>query len=1039
MTNSPAASADRRPIDAATSLLELFRLVAAGSPDAEAVHDDGRTLSYAELDAASDRLAARLAAAGVGRGDLVGLLLERSADIPVGILGVMKAGGAYVPLDPTYPAERLRYMVQDAGVRIVVGAVEEAADHGLDEVAVLAPHDATSAELTVPIVELAGDESAYVIYTSGSTGNPKGCVVTHGNVLSLLRGALPLFEVGADDRWALFHSFSFDVSVWELWACIASAATAVTVPLRVAQSPAEFLELLAGQRVTVLGQVPSVFRSLAMAYEEAGRPALALRHVVFAGESVDLDVVSGFLQKYAGSAPVAVNMYGPTETTVYATHRVLTQADFDGSVRSPIGAGLPHLRLEIRDEDLRPLADGEVGELLIAGTGVATGYLGRPELTAERFVTLDGPQGPDRYYRTGDLARKLADGSFEYLGRNDQQVKLRGHRIELGEVEAALRAHEWVRDVAVTVVDTAAGATFFVACVVPIEGAPAETAGELRRYARTVLPRYMVPDRYQVVETLPLTGSGKLDRKAVTALAARPPRVGQASAASTGDPHIDLVAEVFAEVLDLTGVAPDDDFTALGGSSLGAGRVCARLAARLRHPVPVSALFRHPTPGALGAWLHTVEHVTPADAPAEGGTDRTPLTPAQEGFLTRHLIAPDDLAGHCLGAWVGEGDLDERAMGRAMADVHGRHPALHSTYTMDRGRTFVLPGASEPPELVRLPGASSVPEALTAVRTALAAPLDPTSGLLWRAVLAPVATGGWVLGHAVHHVAFDGWSESVLADDLAVAYNARRAGDEPALPSVPSSQQAWTMREAHLRSAGLDDQRTRLKAALQGVPDLSYPSAPEGARGEVPEVLRVEVPLGAAETAALDRQAAAAGLTRFPLLLARYAQALSELTGQDDFGIGVPVAQRIDTRLESAVGCHIGTVCVRVGGTVTAGGDAAVAEAGRLVRAAFACQDVGIPEIVRLVNPPRTTRAPFFQTLFAYQDNAPARLALDGARAEFRRLPYLGIPAEIQAEVWPAGDGLLVVLNAVRPQVPEDFAHGLAKTFADLLRADGSA
>ncbi|MEH0449402.1 MULTISPECIES: amino acid adenylation domain-containing protein [unclassified Streptomyces] len=526
MTTTPAMAR----LDAVRSLPGLFRLVAAEQPDTTAVIDDGRTLTYAELDRASDRLAARLAHAGVRPGDLVGLLLERSADIPVGILGVMKAGAAYVPLDPSYPGERLRYMIADAGVTTVVGDREQAVERGLDTVAVLSPHSDGEAELPIPAPESTGDEPAYVIYTSGSTGNPKGCVVGHRQVLALLRAALPLFDVTADDRWALFHSFSFDVSVWEFWASMATGATAVTVPLRIAQSPADFLALLGAERVSVLGQVPSVFRSLALAYEEAGRPELALRYLVFAGEAIDLDVVAAFLKAYPSSAPTAVNMYGPTETTVYATHRALSDADFDGPVRSPIGAGLPHLRLEIRDADLRPLPDGESGELLIAGPGVADGYLGRPELTAERFVTLDGPDGPDRYYRTGDLARRLPDGSFEYLGRNDQQIKLRGYRIELGEVEAALRGHDQVKDAAVTVITTAAGATFFVACVVVAENAPAKPAAELRRHAQTVLPRYMVPDRYQVVDALPLTGSGKLDRKALTELAAtRPARTPKAA------------------------------------------------------------------------------------------------------------------------------------------------------------------------------------------------------------------------------------------------------------------------------------------------------------------------------------------------------------------------------------------------------------------------------------------------------------------------------------------------------------------------------
>lgn len=511
----------RQDLRQAASLPALFRTVAAERDTAPAVRDDGTTLNYADLDAASDRLAARLVHEGVERGDLVGLLLERSAEIPVGILAVMKAGAAYVPLDPAYPQERLRYIVADAGIRTLIGHPEQSAACGLDHVQVIAPDRETDEPIVPPVLDLASSDLAYVIYTSGSTGNPKGCVVTHGNVLELLRNALPLFDVGVADRFALFHSFSFDVSVWEFWATMASGATAVVVPQRVAQSPAAFLGLLAEERISVLGQVPSVFRALALAYEEAGRPRLELRYLVFAGESVDLDVVSTFLTTYPGPPPTAVNMYGPTETTVYATHRVLTEADFAGAVRSPIGIGLAHLTLEVRDDDLEPVVDGTPGELVIAGPGVAVGYLGRPKLTSERFVTLDGPEGRLRYYRTGDLARKLPDGSFEYLGRNDQQIKLRGFRIELGEVEAALRSHHLVKDAAVTVVTTPAGAQFFVAFVVLAADAPEKPAVFLREHAMNIMPRYMVPDRYQAVAELPLTGSGKLDRKALPGLATR--------------------------------------------------------------------------------------------------------------------------------------------------------------------------------------------------------------------------------------------------------------------------------------------------------------------------------------------------------------------------------------------------------------------------------------------------------------------------------------------------------------------------------------
>ncbi|WP_063772411.1 amino acid adenylation domain-containing protein [Streptomyces sp. NRRL S-495] len=512
---------------AARSLPELFARVAAVRGDAAAVAGGGEELGYAELDRRAGALAARLTAAGLGRGDLVGVLLERSHRAPAWILGILRSGAAYVPLDPSYPADRLRFMAADAGLAALVGDPDRAAACGLDALPVIDP-EAAAAEPAAPVAGTAAgtagdapgpDDPAYVIYTSGSTGVPKGCVVTHGNVLELLRATLPLFELGTEDRWTLFHSASFDFSVWELWGAWATGATAVPVPAATAQAPEDFLRLLADERITVLNQVPSAFRHLAREYSDSGAPATALRYVVFGGESVDLDVVRGFLAAAAaapGPAPVMVNMYGITEITVHATHLVLTPELLAGDTASPIGRPLPHLAIELRDDALRSVPDGGTGEMWVAGSGVADGYLNRPELTAERFRALDGR----RMYRTGDLARRLPDGGLAYLGRNDQQVKLRGHRVELGEVEAGLRAAPQVRDAAALVVRDAAGNELLTALVVPA-GPGALDVAALRRHARATMPAQLVPNRFHPVEELPLTSSGKLDRKALAELAPR--------------------------------------------------------------------------------------------------------------------------------------------------------------------------------------------------------------------------------------------------------------------------------------------------------------------------------------------------------------------------------------------------------------------------------------------------------------------------------------------------------------------------------------
>jgi amino acid adenylation domain-containing protein len=501
---------------AAHSLPAAFRRVAERYAGQVAVRDSTRSLTYAELDAASDRLAVSLLAHGVARGAYAGLLIDRSVRTPVAILGMLKAGCAYVPLDPAYPRQRLRYMADDCGLRVLVGDSTIARDCGLDDLMAI-DGSAGPAQPTAPPEPAGPDDPAYVIHTSGSTGAPKGCVVSHGNVLALMRNTLPLFDVGPSDRWTLFHSASFDFSVWELWGALLTGGSAVCVPAEQAQSAEDLLALLARERVTVLNQVPSAFRALARTYAAAGAPPLALRYVVFGGESVDLDVVRDFVASAGTGAPAMVNMYGITETTVHATFKLLGEHDCRAGIASPIGAPLPHVTISLRDEASQPVDPGQPGEMYVGGAGVATGYLNRPELTAERFVMLDTPYGPRRFYRSGDLARDTGAG-LEYLGRRDEQVKVRGYRIEPGEIEAVLRGHEDVRDVAVTTVRRGGGQAL-VACVVTARPVSREELpGRLRRYALGLLPDHMVPRQYLAVAVLPRTPSGKLDRRALREL-----------------------------------------------------------------------------------------------------------------------------------------------------------------------------------------------------------------------------------------------------------------------------------------------------------------------------------------------------------------------------------------------------------------------------------------------------------------------------------------------------------------------------------------
>jgi amino acid adenylation domain-containing protein len=500
------------------SLAALFARTVAHSGPRVALADDGVRVSYGELDVASARIAGQLRVAGVNQGDRVGLCVDRGFPAVAGSLGILKSGAAYVPLDPSYPEERLRFLCEDSRVRLILaspGAPPLDWANQLDFDACL-HSSAAGASLSVP--QPVATDPAYVIYTSGSTGRPKGVVVTHRNVLALLDAAASRFDFGPDDVWTLFHSYSFDFSVWEMWMPIYTAACMVGVSQSAARAPHRFIQHLRAHGVTVLNQVPSVFRHMTDAYLEAGAPALALRYVIFGGEAVDLATIAAFDARCPDPRPAWVNMYGITETTVHVTYKRLSPHDLSDRGPTPIGAPLPHLQVHLLDSDFQPVSDGEIGEMWVSGAGVADGYLNRPELTAERFAELEVEESRVRAYRTGDLGRRRSDGGFEYLGRADNQVKLRGFRIELEEIEHLLREHPDAREVAATVVDGPVEP--MLACLVVLAYS-AETRGrDMRRFLAGQLPGHMVPSRIVAVDALPLTPTGKLDRVGVKRMAA---------------------------------------------------------------------------------------------------------------------------------------------------------------------------------------------------------------------------------------------------------------------------------------------------------------------------------------------------------------------------------------------------------------------------------------------------------------------------------------------------------------------------------------
>ncbi|OUD01348.1 non-ribosomal peptide synthetase, partial [Streptomyces swartbergensis] len=604
LVDDVASEGDRRPARISpTTLGGLFDAAARRDPAATAVTQCGldggtRSLTYGELAEAKNELASVLRAAGVGPGGRVAVAVPRSVEQVVALVAIVGAGGAYVPLDLAYPDERLEYILADAAPQVVLVDREQRdrftellARTGL-RARVLVQGEELPQATTEPGPGASWHDPAYVIYTSGSTGRPKGVVVPHSSVVTLLANTQPDMDFGPHDVWVQFHSFSFDFAVWELWGALAYGGELLVPEYGLTRSPVDFHRLVRERGVTVLNQTPSAFYQFIEADRHAGEPLPALRRVIFGGEALDLGRLRGWVERHGTGSPELVNMYGITETTVHVTHRVLTEEDFGpGDDVSPIGGPIPGLVTYLLDDRLRPVPPGRVGAIYVAGDQVSLGYLGRPGLTAGRFVANPFAGDGSRMYHTGDLARRTLDGELEFAGRADDQVQLKGFRIELGEVEAAIRELDGVIDVAVTVADSG---DHLVAHVV------GRAPGDFAERLAAKLPGHMVPGRVLTIDALPLTVNGKLDRKALVERAQR----GAGNCATSHDAPADensavaALVDIFTQTLPGAAVDADTDFFHAGGDSIIAITVVNK-ARTLGLPIAPRDVFLHKTPRAL--------------------------------------------------------------------------------------------------------------------------------------------------------------------------------------------------------------------------------------------------------------------------------------------------------------------------------------------------------------------------------------------------------------------------------------------------------
>jgi mycobactin peptide synthetase MbtE len=1016
-------------------LHETFARRARVRPDAVALVEGERAMTYAELDRTADAWAARLAAAGTGPRDLVPVLLPRGTRLVVALLAVLKTGAAYALLDPAWPEQRLSDIRGQLDPPLVVAETGSELPLGEPPLRIWSPPKDLVPEAPPGFrpASVDGSAPACVFFTSGTTGRPKGAVTPH-------RATARLFppdgfaSFTAHTVMPLAAAVSWDAFSLELWSVLLNGGTSLIVE-EPYLSPTALRAGVLRHGTDTVWLTSSLFN---MVVDEDPDAFRGLRQVLIGGERLSVPHVRRFLHRHPGIA--LINGYGPVEATVFTTTHRITESDCDRPGGIPLGRPVPGTRVYVLEPDgIRPCAVGETGELCVAGDGLALGYLGDPALTDRKFTRIpvvpDDAGGSDevRVYRTGDLVEWDTEGLLHYRGRADRQVKIRGHRVEPTEVERQVaELLPAVRSCRVLARPDASGTSLeLIAFCVPLR--PEDPLPDALDTLRAALVPYQRPALLVVVDGFPTTDRGKLDEPALLALAPqtdRPTRVPDAAETVT-DPVVRAVAETFAAVLGRDSVPLDVPFAELGGTSLGAGRVCARLADRFGRPVPVARFYGRTTVTALAEWLRDTADVSvDPEPPAPDGT--TPLTPMQIVYLTRQLVAPADLTSHCLLTWTIEGELDRAALSAAVDEVHARHEALRAAYVADPRPSVVLVDVP-PPDLEELDEEPSVDAAVRRLRAELTGELDLAGGEVWRTALVPVAGSDTaVFGCVVHHIAFDGWSESVLARDLGRAYAAALSGARPRL-APPSLHRLHTERALRRTLADPDAHREYLVNELTAVPELRWPPGAAVATGGGGPA-RVAAEVSPSDLRAVDALAAECGVSRFVALLAPWARSVAEVTGQRDFAVGVPVAQRDAAGLEDVVGCHITMLCLRLRGTALDDGPAALREAGGIVARAFAAQEVPFGEVLTLVDPPRTGRPPLYQALFALQDNPAPDLELPGLRSRFLRQPYPDLPLELHTECWPDGAGGLRVETTFRPEaVPPAVAREITEHFSDRL------
>ncbi|WP_062060637.1 non-ribosomal peptide synthetase [Aquimarina longa] len=886
------------------TIVDIFKEQVLLYPDNTAVTYMDKSISYQELHDKSNQLANFLITKEVKKGDLVGICLERSLDMIIGILGILKSGGVYVPIDPGYPKDRIDYIIKDSSLEIVISKSDSQdvlMPNGDIDVILLDQKEYTNTTEAVIYQELSSSDLAYIIYTSGSTGNPKGVLISHENVVRLFKNDTPLFDFNEQDVWTLFHSFCFDFSVWEIFGALLFGGRLVIVPKDTTKDVIAYSRLLKEEKVTVLNQTPKSFYVLQdELLEDVSK--IVLRYVIFGGEA--LNPIQ--LQQWKAILPDCklINMYGITETTVHVTYKELTKEDVTRST-STIGKAIPTLSCYILDEAMQLIPIGVTGEICVSGAGLAKGYLNREELTNEKFV--DHPfKANEKLYRSGDLGRWLPDGSIEYIGRKDDQVKIRGYRIELGEIESVLSKIAGVRHSCVLTKPDIKGNNQLVGYVV--------TEGDFNKQAiqseiRAVLPEYMVPQLWLSLEEMPLTSNGKIAKKILLAK-----EIFEATTAVYEAPRNATevqLARIWKQVLGIEKISVHDNFFELGGHSLLATQLVSAIRKEMTVELTIREIFANPTIAqqeqqvAVSSQKSTLPAITKRKqdvlVPLSFSQERLWFIDQLEGSIEYHMPISLDL----------KGALNIDILERALREIISRHEVLRTVIYEEEGVGYqkIMDAENWSLERTIIETSEDLERQITKF---IDRPFDLYSDYMLRICVFEQAKESFILGGVFHHIASDGWSNSILIRELATIYRALQQEAQIDLPALQIQYADYALwQREYVAGAVLDKELEYWKEKLKGVSSLMLPldyTRPA-----------IQSKKGAAFSFSLDQEltqslyhiAKEQEATLFMVLLATFKVLLHQYSNQEDICVGTPIANRTQKETEDVIGFFVNTLAIR--------------------------------------------------------------------------------------------------------------------------------